>query len=62
MRVGVRLMDFKKKREAALVRQGKGFWRKTPCEKHTGRFNLECPACNAKNAEFVPITKSEPAK
>ncbi len=31
----------------------KGYWRKLPCSEHTAQFNLECPACNGKNAEWV---------
>jgi hypothetical protein len=26
------------------------YWTKSPCPEHTGRFQLECVACNAKNA------------
>jgi hypothetical protein len=30
-----------------------GYWQKLPCPKHSKRFQLECPACNGKNAERV---------
>jgi hypothetical protein len=30
-----------------------GHWRKLPCPKHLKQFQLECPACNGKNAERV---------
>ena len=30
-----------------------GHWRKMPCPKHSKQFQLECPACNGKNAERV---------
>ncbi len=39
--------------ERAIAEAGGGFWLKRPCPKHAARFELECPACNAKNAEFV---------
>lgn len=34
---------------------GKGYWTKKPCDAHYDHFALECPACNAKNDEFVLI-------
>ena len=30
-----------------------GYWRKLPCPDHGNQFHLECPACNAKNSEWV---------
>ena len=33
---------------------GSGYWIKRPCPAHSARFELECPVCNAKNAEWVP--------
>lgn len=37
-----------------------GFWTKAPCPKHAGRFNLECPACNSKNATYHPPENPAP--
>jgi hypothetical protein len=41
----------------------KGFWIKLPCDQHgghKGRFNLECPACNSKNASWAPYPQPAP--
>jgi len=36
-------------------------WTKTACEQHTpGRFELECPACNSKNA--TPLVNAHPLR
>ncbi len=39
------------------VARKEGYWAKNPCEKHAGKFGLDCPACNAKNAEYVVTEK-----
>lgn len=37
-----------------LRKPNEGYWRKLPCPQHVARFELECPACNGKNSEWVP--------
>jgi hypothetical protein len=39
--------------ESVLIMIPDGYWQKLPCPKHSKRFELECPACNGKNAERV---------
>ena len=33
-----------------------GYWRKLSCSMHHKAFNLECSACNGKNAEWVELS------
>lgn len=42
-----------------LAANGKGYWIREACQKHTGRFNLECPGCNMNNATFVETEESK---
>lgn len=42
------------KRPENIARMMPGrYWVKKPCSAHAERFNLECPACNAKSAKIV---------